>query len=88
MVSIAYVQLVLESQFLPFRFVFVSVLFLLFRCVFLFFCFFVWQLVEGDVLTHLNGKNARLLDFSDILKACRGPERGGLPRPLVMRFSR
>eukprot|EP00752_Nemacystus_decipiens_P006496 g5849.t1 len=46
------------------------------------------QLVEGDVLTHLNGRNARLLDFSDILKACRGPERGGLPRPLVMKFSR
>ncbi|CAM9742499.1 unnamed protein product [Ectocarpus fasciculatus] len=46
------------------------------------------QLVEGDVLTHLNGSNARLLDFTDILKACRGPERGGLPRPLVMKFSR
>lgn len=46
------------------------------------------KLVEGDVLTHLNGSNARLLDFSDILKACRGPERGGLPRPLVMKFSR
>lgn len=46
------------------------------------------KLVEGDVLTHLNGRNARLLDFSDILKACRGPERGGLPRPLVMKFSR
>ncbi|CAN0505189.1 unnamed protein product, partial [Laminaria digitata] len=46
------------------------------------------QLVEGDVLTHLNGSNSRLLDFSDILKACRGPDRGGLPRPLVMRFSR
>lgn len=46
------------------------------------------QLVEGDVLTHLNGQNAREMDFSDILKACRGPERGGLPRPLAMRFSR
>ncbi|CAN0384992.1 unnamed protein product, partial [Hapterophycus canaliculatus] len=46
------------------------------------------KLLEGDVLTHLNGRNARLLDFSDILKACRGPERGGLPRPLVMKFSR
>ncbi|CAN0282275.1 unnamed protein product [Ectocarpus sp. 12 AP-2014] len=46
------------------------------------------QLLEGDVLTHLNGSNARLLDFTDILKACRGPDRGGLPRPLVMKFSR
>ena len=50
--------------------------------------FRIVKLVEGDVLTHLNGRNARLLDFSDILKACRGPERGGLPRPLVMKFSR
>lgn len=46
------------------------------------------KLLEGDVLTHLNGSNARLLDFTDILKACRGPDRGGLPRPLVMKFSR
>lgn len=49
---------------------------------------YAYKLVEGDVLTHLNGSNARLLNFSDILKACRGPERGGLPRPLVMKFSR
>ncbi|CAM9112598.1 unnamed protein product, partial [Sphacelaria rigidula] len=46
------------------------------------------QLVEGDVLTHLNGQNAREMNFSDVLKACRSPERGGLPRPLTMRFAR
>ncbi|CAM9337039.1 unnamed protein product, partial [Choristocarpus tenellus] len=46
------------------------------------------KLLVGDVLTHLNGSNARLLNFSDILMSCRDPERGGLPRPLAMHFSR